>query len=112
MLSRVVIHARIAVKGQVREAEHIEGSQKGSDGSHSIQRVLMIDERMGEDFVFTPKSRQRKNPRDRKRSNKEQRMSPRNPVFESSHLPNIRSEEHTSELQSLAYLVCRLLLEK
>src|SRR3989441_2267278 len=26
--------------------------------------------------------------------------------------PRIRSEEHTSELQSLAYLVCRLLLEK
>src|SRR2546425_3519331 len=25
---------------------------------------------------------------------------------------NERSEEHTSELQSLAYLVCRLLLEK
>ena len=25
---------------------------------------------------------------------------------------NFRSEEHTSELQSLAYLVCRLLLEK
>src|SRR2546425_9078435 len=28
-----------------------------------------------------------------------------------SHGP-LRSEEHTSELQSLAYLVCRLLLEK
>src|SRR6266404_6062800 len=32
------------------------------------------------------------------------------------HLSNLvqlaRSEEHTSELQSLAYLVCRLLLEK
>src|SRR2546425_9712985 len=27
-------------------------------------------------------------------------------------LPGDRSEEHTSELQSLAYLVCRLLLEK
>src|SRR2546425_3796504 len=27
------------------------------------------------------------------------------------HVP-ARSEEHTSELQSLAYLVCRLLLEK
>src|SRR3989441_4874485 len=27
-------------------------------------------------------------------------------------LDAIRSEEHTSELQSLAYLVCRLLLEK
>src|SRR2546425_6971427 len=29
------------------------------------------------------------------------------PIFEEE-----RSEEHTSELQSLAYLVCRLLLEK
>src|SRR2546425_4568630 len=28
------------------------------------------------------------------------------------HEPFERSEEHTSELQSLAYLVCRLLLEK
>src|SRR2546425_6916028 len=27
-------------------------------------------------------------------------------------LVRMRSEEHTSELQSLAYLVCRLLLEK
>src|SRR2546425_6543559 len=27
-------------------------------------------------------------------------------------VPRKRSEEHTSELQSLAYLVCRLLLEK
>src|SRR3712207_7986913 len=27
-------------------------------------------------------------------------------------LPRIRSEEHTSELQSRQYLVCRLLLEK
>src|SRR3989441_6292685 len=28
------------------------------------------------------------------------------------HAVGARSEEHTSELQSLAYLVCRLLLEK
>src|SRR2546425_5329411 len=28
------------------------------------------------------------------------------------HQARTRSEEHTSELQSLAYLVCRLLLEK
>src|SRR2546425_7839424 len=33
----------------------------------------------------------------------------RHPPFPS---PRNRSEEHTSELQSLAYLVCRLLLEK
>src|SRR2546423_10501672 len=30
----------------------------------------------------------------------------------SLELQQLRSEEHTSELQSLAYLVCRLLLEK
>src|SRR5205823_14810643 len=31
---------------------------------------------------------------------------------EAASLLRFRSEEHTSELQSLAYLVCRLLLEK
>src|SRR5205823_11660166 len=35
------------------------------------------------------------------------------PLFGRTHqLSYTRSEEHTSELQSLAYLVCRLLLEK
>src|SRR2546425_7345399 len=29
-----------------------------------------------------------------------------------AHSLGLRSEEHTSELQSLAYIVCRLLLEK
>src|SRR3712207_6889071 len=29
-----------------------------------------------------------------------------------AHVPHHRSEEHTSELQSRQYLVCRLLLEK
>src|SRR5687767_15735164 len=33
-----------------------------------------------------------------------------NPV--ETRIASYRSEEHTSELQSLAYLVCRLLLEK
>src|SRR5687767_5217023 len=32
--------------------------------------------------------------------------------FDVPFTPSVRSEEHTSELQSLAYLVCRLLLEK
>src|SRR2546425_3075073 len=36
---------------------------------------------------------------------------PRHPG-ERPALNRLRSEEHTSELQSLAYLVCRLLLEK
>src|SRR5205823_7789232 len=34
------------------------------------------------------------------------------PNFRRSGRRDARSEEHTSELQSLAYLVCRLLLEK
>src|SRR2546423_5234121 len=43
--------------------------------------------------------------------------STRSPPAPGPHSPqsaakNKRSEEHTSELQSLAYLVCRLLLEK
>src|SRR5947207_4853760 len=33
-------------------------------------------------------------------------------LFDVRHLPNPRSEEHTSELQSHSDLVCRLLLEK
>src|SRR6201991_5325979 len=37
--------------------------------------------------------------------------TPSDPHDRSNHHP-LRSEEHTSELQSLAYLVCRLLLEK
>src|SRR3712207_7310425 len=32
--------------------------------------------------------------------------------YRSRHPPSPRSEEHTSELQSRQYLVCRLLLEK
>src|SRR2546425_4674624 len=36
----------------------------------------------------------------------------RDPARARARLPLTRSEEHTSELQSLAYLVCRLLLEK
>src|SRR3712207_9369446 len=32
--------------------------------------------------------------------------------FDPPWLPGMRSEEHTSELQSRQYLVCRLLLEK
>src|SRR2546425_2688965 len=33
-------------------------------------------------------------------------------IIEGPAADTLRSEEHTSELQSLAYLVCRLLLEK
>src|SRR2546425_2783081 len=38
--------------------------------------------------------------------------SHRSPIRRDETRGRFRSEEHTSELQSLAYLVCRLLLEK
>src|SRR2546430_8785242 len=37
---------------------------------------------------------------------------PRDPVLEEDLRRSLRSEEHTSELQSQSNLVCRLLLEK
>src|SRR2546425_9474188 len=52
------------------------------------------------------------------RSEHEQRAQHHRPVQvgpnrqNREHPEKSRSEEHTSELQSLAYLVCRLLLEK
>src|SRR5258708_12200740 len=36
----------------------------------------------------------------------------RSPALDRSHRDHVRSEEHTSELQSPDHLVCRLLLEK
>src|SRR2546423_9887646 len=39
-------------------------------------------------------------------------IQPQRAQAEFRRLLHARSEEHTSELQSLAYLVCRLLLEK
>src|SRR2546425_4738039 len=39
-------------------------------------------------------------------------VRPNHEAFFGLRLEGLRSEEHTSELQSLAYLVCRLLLEK
>src|SRR5436305_8946498 len=40
------------------------------------------------------------------------KIGPQGRVAVNDHLPCLRSEEHTSELQSRPHLVCRLLLEK
>src|SRR3712207_9556880 len=53
----------------------------------------------------------------RARQGRLQRKPARAPLRRPSHVPALhlspgRSEEHTSELQSRQYLVCRLLLEK
>src|SRR2546425_3656506 len=42
----------------------------------------------------------------------DEQLSPLRQGEQDHELRLLRSEEHTSELQSLAYLVCRLLLEK
>src|SRR3712207_7918793 len=49
---------------------------------------------------------------DRVRRRLLQRLQKRVPGRGRQHVGLIRSEEHTSELQSRQYLVCRLLLEK
>src|SRR5262245_23935711 len=51
--------------------------------------------------LFEGRRREEPDPRER-----EDRANPR------AGVPAVRSEEHTSELQSLRHLVCRLLLEK
>src|SRR2546425_7674155 len=47
-----------------------------------------------------------------KRRNKKTSLLKESRSFGGMFSAGYRSEEHTSELQSLAYLVCRLLLEK
>src|SRR5205814_8392215 len=47
-----------------------------------------------------------------RRPKRRERPSLRNPPATFATAPSTRSEEHTSELQSLRHLVCRLLLEK
>src|SRR5258708_24483174 len=42
----------------------------------------------------------------------DQRIAPIDPKTDTEFVKHIRSEEHTSELQSPDHLVCRLLLEK
>src|SRR2546425_3780048 len=62
--------------------------------------------------LFRSRLRQRAEPRVHPR--RYLARAQRNPKVPFGSLPDRhrRSEEHTSELQSLAYLVCRLLLEK
>src|SRR5205823_7877591 len=58
-------------------------------------------------------TKHRRSERDRERDDAEPLHAARDRRHaETGHDGLARSEEHTSELQSLAYLVCRLLLEK
>src|SRR5258707_11706849 len=48
----------------------------------------------------------------RRAANGDARRAPRDDLLQRPDRLRLRSEEHTSELQSRQYLVCRLLLEK
>src|SRR2546425_1695166 len=64
-------------------------------------------------FPYTTLFRSRADdPRGHGRLEAERRAHGEHPVADLDLVGDARSEEHTSELQSLAYLVCRLLLEK
>src|SRR3712207_8671905 len=54
----------------------------------------------------------RRDPRGRRRGREHRRAEPSPGASHPWTEPITRSEEHTSELQSRQYLVCRLLLEK
>src|SRR3712207_8122253 len=80
--------------GQVTPTELVEAS---------IEAVERLDPRLG--AVFTPTF---DHARDHAAAVSARAPFPGVPIL----VKDIRSEEHTSELQSRQYLVCRLLLEK
>src|SRR2546425_8781987 len=64
-------------------------------------------------FPYTTLFRSRDHQHLRPRGEQEPQTLPRELIHRRRAVSAVpRSEEHTSELQSLAYLVCRLLLEK
>src|SRR3712207_9115839 len=62
--------------------------------------------------LFRSKLREQANTITQKRGNIQKLENPLCTMWPSNSPRNSRSEEHTSELQSRQYLVCRLLLEK
>src|SRR2546425_4534030 len=78
----------------------------------SIVRTLpRIDAERAAGYVLAVASHRRENAR-RRRATAARRFAPLELAEDVEWPVAARSEEHTSELQSLAYLVCRLLLEK
>src|SRR3989441_2917140 len=89
--------ARGAEPAPGTEAAAADGAPKKKKGRKVIKKSDMLDT-MERDFMRGGKRPQKR----RALPGKEQKKTE----------ITVRSEEHTSELQSLAYLVCRLLLEK
>src|SRR5205823_13896656 len=78
-----------------------------------LVRGLHAADRAGDDVAFADRVRGRADPHLARAFEDEEHLLVGEVVVEGEGaLAGRRSEEHTSELQSLAYLVCRLLLEK
>src|SRR5437762_8118009 len=95
-MSKVVLATRLAVAlsvltwlagcaGTIKQDTRVQGDVS------NIQGVTRVVARMSPDAI---------------------KQQADNPQFNREELANYRSEEHTSELQSPMYIVCRLLLEK
>ena len=56
MFLRMMVHTRRAIKGQIHQAEHVEGGQERADSSHAIQQIVVMREGMGQDFILAPET--------------------------------------------------------
>src|SRR5690242_21411333 len=74
--------------------------------------TLSLHDALPISFLPTARSSKARRPSTRARSRENRRPSFANRAAISPRSPAVRSEEHTSELQSHVNLVCRLLLEK
>src|SRR6478672_151992 len=89
MLLRMMVHARPAIKGQIDQAEHVEGGQEGADSSQAIQQIVVMREGMGQDFIFAPETCQRWNARDSDRADQKESIGPWDFRTETTHLSNV-----------------------
>src|SRR5687768_214530 len=85
------------------EVIHEKNTRRGAEQRHQ-EIAKRHAERAWPRWVFASKNRDT----DADEQEREQRPN----VCQIEHRFNVRSEEHTSELQSRLHLVCRLLLEK
>src|SRR5205823_12330784 len=85
---------------------HSFPTRRSSDLEDVAHVLAPSDQRVGDQLAVTAPGHGFRT-QDRRGSGPRELPQPRQRLLEPG-----RSEEHTSELQSLAYLVCRLLLEK
>src|SRR6185369_9857641 len=89
MLLRMMVHARPAIKGQIDQAEHVEGGQEGANGSQAIQQIVVMREGMGQDFIFAPEACQGWNARNGDRADQKESISPWDFRTKTAHFSNV-----------------------